>query len=452
MRGLPGKLKYDFFTYVFVPFRLRSGNSDTFCEALVSQPSCQWRINDKIPGYLFRFVTNKIQGKNSSCCVHFVLDPDADVFKPKYQRVSRHPETVDVDPLGRYTIRLLGMELFCFSTNVCLLAVKVGFDSSDPDYLINGCYRLKFVEKTRYRTESAKEERTLLDLVKMQIEGTEAVCRPEFFYYTGNQDKSLNQNTAFLFSFWYLAQPRDFDEDMHYLCNAMGRRFHLVCTPQQLEAEKFQIVKHVCWGVTGQAAVCIAQHIDGENFVENTLPGNIDTNYLFMFVYLLHQKYTLYHFMMQIDTELHHNINKLEQYQEELIRFKKDFVYARISETPQYQLLYQKCVTAFALEEMYEDVEEPLSMIDDMETKRREKSDDFKNILLAALGLLGLYSAIVDGDAFGDMLVTLFDKPDRIPQMLMTHLPHVVLFVLIAALLVYIVWSFIRNRKRSEHD
>lgn len=62
-----------------------------------------------------------------------------------------------------------------------------------------------------------------------------------------------------------------------------------------------------------------------------------------MYILLLHQKYALYMFLMKVDSGDCKNcgdsgkyMDELEKYRKELYEFEADFVFACVTEVPQY--------------------------------------------------------------------------------------------------------------------
>ena len=87
---------------------------------------------------------------------------------------------------------------------------------------------------------------------------------------------------------------------------------------KQREREKFSVVKNIIWGISPEAAVCIA--------------------------------------CPEMDTG--------------------DFVYYRVTEVPQYQNLYDRLADIFSLKDMFEDVREPLLTL--AEVRRMELKNSRK--------------------------------------------------------------------------
>ena len=108
---------------------------------------------------------------------------------------------------------------------------------------------------------------------------------------------------------------------------------------------------------------------------------------------------------------------------------------ATISEIEQYQNLYSRINKAFALDEMYTDVEEPLQKLDEQQKRVKENAEhrreNLMNIVLAVIAVLSIFSALKDSfDYLGDPL----------------NIPHLTFFfgflafvgiVVIAAIIIY---------------
>ena len=450
------------FTYVFIPFRVNKNTVSEFGSDLTSQGNENvWECADYHPDYMFRFVTNKIDGcDGTKRCFHYVLrKDDRKIFQKKIIAFPDSPRTASESRWGRYELYIANMEIFCFSTGVGLLIIKVFIDNEDSRYLINATYHLKFAAKTLYCFEDAEKEKfTLLELGKSMISHIDENHQPQFFYYLNPIDDKANTNTnttAFILN--YICKPRSgkYEYELLHLSNAVSDDFLLV---QDKNNDIFQISEDVLWQVTDQAAVCIGISQEKESFIKRVLPKNISKSYLFMFTYLLHQKYMLYHLLMQIDTDINNDLKRLEEYQEELVSFKQFFVFSRISDTPQYQKLYEKCAEAFSLSEMYDDVEEPLAMLEtvlqkketqfrEQEEARQEKRNRTMDLLLAALGFLGVWSAFVDAGQFGDLINEMLHSSD-IKSLFFSHIPHLLFYVLILLLVIFIPIRYFMNRKK----
>ena len=189
--------------------------------------------------------------------------------------------------------------------------------------------------------------------------------------------------------------------DLFYLRHCYNETFvYAEENDTRAEEEICSFANNIYWGVTSEASACIAI-TDANNcdFIQNAFSKNFKSTYLLMYVLLLHQKYTLYHFITRIGRGEQNNLKKLEKYREELYAFETDYMFSRITEVPQYQLLYEQISRAFSLNELYNDVHEPIQELRDLRISSHDKK---LNLALAALSLLSCASALSDGFAFID--------------------------------------------------
>lgn len=116
------------------------------------------------------------------------------------------------------------------------------------------------------------------------------------------------------------------------------------------EKEIFIPSKDTTWGISPEAAVCLVCPKHGsEKFLRETFYKNFNAQYLFMYIFLLHQKYVLYMFLTKIGIGIYNDLGTLEEYRQELYEFETDFVFSCVTEVPQYQKLYDRMTEAFSL-------------------------------------------------------------------------------------------------------
>ena len=113
---------------------------------------------------------------------------------------------------------------------------------------------------------------------------------------------------------------------------------------------------------------------------------------------------------------------------------------------PQYQELYDKILNAFALKEMYIDVNEPLKTLDEIQRQKAEElqNNNEKSLTrtLAVLSLLSVFSALVDSFDFIREFGSLMTWSSMI-----INIVQIVLVVMILTILVYVVIKVVNPRK-----
>ena len=455
------------FSYIFIPFRIREEDApllDVRCDK-----SDNWNREQDSLRYLLRYVANKIDGRDGAArCRHYLLTGGCDVIGNVCTAYRKAKHTITEGREGRFELTPQRIDLFTFSTGICLASVMVELGSADIEYQINARYHLKYAGRTKYSSPVRKGSFSMFDIVAECLSPVTEGMEPEYLFYTAHSNE-----LSFVLTYLDADRTESTAEDMAYLRNCFARSYFISRDPKKDEEESYIITSEVSWGLTDQSVICLG-HMDGGNpgFIEKVFPNNVKQQYLFMFVFLLHQKYALYNFMTQIDTELRSNLDQLEKYKERLGDFKTYFVFSRISETPQYQGLYEKVCRAFALEKMYEDVNEPLEMLGEIIRKRelkrraeeeereREKEAERANrenrlgLLLAMLSLLGIYSAFADAEQFAATIMkalSYIGVPGNLCGPIAVII-RVIFFLSIVVLAVYIIANMLKTREKKRKN
>ena len=462
--------QFDNTSILFLPFRVNPNLFDMIAEAFSSS---SWWEEDKIDlRYFFRFVANKVDGSDGrNRCRHYVISERKKQSSAAFTGVCERFTDVDYPVsrwfLGRFSVVVENMELFLFSTGVCLLTIRLSQKDADERSLVNARAVIRKVAVTQYRTGEEETPFTLLELARESVSEVAAEYDAEFFYYT------IPKNTiAYMMTLYYHEERLD-DMLLLYLQDNASLNHRLSEERKESHLNKICITEPLVWAVSDQSAICVCSSFGNDSFLKRTFPKNFKKEYQYMFAFLLHQKFMLYSFLMQIDTELENNIEKLEEYKKRLSDFKTYFVFSRISEVINYQLLYSEVSEAFSLERMYEDVEEPLEMLDRILLREAEKSKVLQNIreeqaekkrgerenrlnlALAALSLVEIVSAFTDaGDLSSKLADAYMDAQaegvfGRLVLLWKTHPLHAVLWGFLALLIVGVVVKLIVSRRRE---
>ena len=142
---------YDNTSYVFLPFCYDKPESFLpLVQAL--KDSGQWAITHDEITYMLKYVADKIDSRNSdSCrCFHFTLTDAgrAQLPIPTADTWCRIDSKNEGEPT-RYRFQLGKIQLYCFSTRVCIIAIQLKFEQSDPLWVSSSQYHLKKVFRTQ---------------------------------------------------------------------------------------------------------------------------------------------------------------------------------------------------------------------------------------------------------------------------------------------------------------
>lgn len=421
-------------SYVFLPFSYH--NREQFLAlAEYYEQSGSWNLQHDEIRYLFRFVAEKMDStRRDDCrCFHYTLSPEARLNKgfadvDSWYVTERHSFN---DQEIRFRFQIPDLELFCFSTGVCILLFKLHFAVNDPYYIASAQYYLKKVSRERITveddgadgltengdarpagTEGGQAKRTagqaereggwtILGLAKNLMKESSLKFGADFFFYAFENTERANMLTCL-----EVEPKEDYSNELFFLRRCYTDGFQYVKDSKAEEQEVFRTSRDILWGVSPEAAICLTMP-DGskrKEFFTDTFYVNFSRQYLYMYVLLLHRKYTLYMLLTKIGVGMYNDIDRLEAYRNELYEFETDFVFSRVTEVQQYQMLYDHLEKVHYLKKLYEDVREPLVSLSEVrrqEFEKKEKErDDTTNYVLIVLAFFGIFSALIDSFDF----------------------------------------------------
>ena len=147
------------------------------------------------------------------------------------------------------------------------------------------------------------------------------------------------------------------------------------------------------WGFTPESFACLTTYGKSQKkpYVMHEFRDHFRFQYQFVYVLLLHQKYYYYLLLSEIGSPAS-DIDSLRQHQEKLQRFNANFTFSRITEVAQYQQVYQAGATVMGLEQLKQDVREPLEQLI---TAQEKQAADKQEINMRYITLFGIVIALV---------------------------------------------------------
>lgn len=441
-------VKYNNIIYVFMPFRFDDiedvfNNAKERCSD-VEDPIWKNGAND-IKSYFFKFLTDKIKeprGDNPDrrCCIHlavkekitdknkFMLADDwedtlekqseilglsmSDKFRLNLNRTSSlkvlYPNK-DIDLLFHFD----SFRLSIFKTGIGIVSLGLVFDSNDPEdwalaeNLLKNAYNLHFYKDgtTNYNyMQFITFANTLVNSAKVSSKND---LKFRFF----SPHPRANLLSLFIVE---NAELPDIEKTHYYLGNGYNKGFMYPGAGKTGGCQFFGD-PNLRWGVSNEIVSCLVQpnlHPDARDYIYNDFYFKFRHGYLFMYVWLLHQKYALYSFLTDISVKNlasadPDNSEELKNYKQRFAEFEANYDFARIAEVPQYQIPYDTVSRQFALKTMYEDVKEPLKALENLvreeEEHIKEKEQKAATRIATALSffaILSVFSAYIDSYEF----------------------------------------------------
>lgn len=371
-----------------------------FCCSLTKDSG--WDTVENEIRYLHKFVSDKLanHGNKFTNACHLRLKPEfaekagIHMNNCKYSTAPQKykGETVTFD------FYILDVQLFCFNTTVCILAIQIRFADNDPFRIAAAQYYLRKISKECITVTSANGRTT----EKNFIEIAERLFRPQidvfdldFFFYASPGTERAN-----FFTYIDVPEKKDYSEELFYLkwCYNDGFVYDELCS---YNGDDYVASSNTVWGISPSAAVCLVNRGNNQReFIEKTFQTNFQNQYLHTYILLLHQKYTMYLFLTKLSTNLGDDLELMEDYKRRLYEFESQYMFSYISDVPQYQKFYEKTEAAFLLKTMFQDVQEPLSRLSEIQRQNSDEAqrryDHRINTALTTLSLLTVVSALTD--------------------------------------------------------
>lgn len=386
------------FSYIFIPFALEDADRfGDFYRSLQSDDGWE-QVDDEIR-YLHRYVSDKL-----------VTQPDGTVnaFRFRLKEDCTQAQSVQLGSglyrtgakkfrgeSVRFEFTVANAQLFAFNTSVCMLAFQLQFTNDDPFHIAAAEYHLRKITTEKIHPADG-EAVSFVDISRKVLQRQAAKFKLDFFFYAAPRNERANFLT-------YIDVPRqaDYDRELFYLKWCYNDEFEYDTTSCEDGSENYIAAASTVWGVSPSAAVCLVNR-DGKErqFLENVFQKNFQKQYLMTYVLLLHQKYTMYLFLTKLCIDIEGKLAELENYKRRLYMFETRYMFSQISEVPQYQRFYTKVKQAFAMDDMFHDVQEPLAQLAEMQQQALDKAQqaDEKrlNATLTILSFLTVVSALTD--------------------------------------------------------
>ena len=435
---------YRNFSYFFIPFSLR--NQDCFNDFVqdIEESGCWKTVREKLT-YMFRFVADKLSctDPEDRRVVHYYLD-EKDPGVQTMELVNRWFCTTPLAYRGEKTgfrFLLRDVQLFAFSTGVCILAIRVRFDSSDPYRVAAAQYYLKKVSNRIVLPEGSTEKTSILELSKRTMSGLIEEYGMDFFFYANEDTERAN-----FLTFLEVPTQESYTRELFFLKWAYHDQFNYCEAADDAAKENYVASDDVVWGITSSAAVCLTCPDRGRGgFLRGMFVRNFQEQYLFIYAFLLHQKYVMYMFLTRIGVGMKNDQAMLERYKKELYEFETDFIFSHVTEVPQYQRLYERIERAFALKEMFRDVHEPIRSLAEMRNRAAEEEqneyDSRMNQALNTLSWLTVVTALLD-------IVGVSDGVEKLLGEDATLWIQGIGFALVAGISLNFAIRMLRNRKK----
>lgn len=437
--------KHNNIVYVFVPFRFDDIDGVmAAAKARCREGDAVWEDGSKdVRSYFFKYLTKKISvvgdgGLDCRCCIHLSakernlsrdrVRPDDEWKKILLAQEGalgfsmedgfwlRQPSYMDdTQQKEDFRFRVDSLKLTVFGTGIGLVSFGIVLDNADPMKMAAAEFLLKLsIEELNRKSdywkrnaivqmEGAQDRTDFATVARSVLDSAIGLKNGKFNFYS----QKPRGNLLSVFFAGESDEGNDFDKELYYLGNGYGVGFMYPGKGNDANCQ-FLGDPNVRWCVSNEIACCLVRpdmYPPAKGFICGSFYYKFRREYLFMYIWLLHQKYALYAFLTDISANglsvaSREKADALRNYKRRFTEFEANYVFARVTEVPQYQQLYDAVSNQFALGAMYKDVKEPLVALDDLAGDRETRAQNGIALVLGIMALLGIFSAYIDSFDF----------------------------------------------------
>lgn len=165
---------------------------------------------------------------------------------------------------------------------------------------------------------------------------------------------------------------------------------------------KFEPYTYIQWRGCQSVMACIANNAAAaensaatEYFVKSFLPQAIRNDYLYMYILLLLQRYTLLYFIGEM-TRAGDN-KALQEIYNEMLNFKQSVSFNVVSNELTYQNIYNEMMRVLDINNLFEDINDLSEKVMSQDEKRQEGAMNNLSLVLAIMGIAEIVPTVFQG-------------------------------------------------------
>ena len=140
----------------------------------------------------------------------------------------------------------------------------------------------------------------------------------------------------------------------------------------------------------------------GDTYLHKLKLQSLETDYYFMYLLLLNQKYSAIEYIRKVSESLDSNTKAVEALNRRIVMLKNTFSFNVVSDDSIVQNIYSKMYSVLEIRNLLEDVIENEAQMELLQKAKHMQDDRLSNKYLLGISLLSLFSALIDAAAFFD--------------------------------------------------
>lgn len=300
---------------------------------------------------------------------------------------------LDKSLVENFNFTVSEMSVYCFDTGVGIATLHIPYDSSVEDHeLVNVCSALRCsVEHSLKNFGRAVvrdgNETYLGNFVGENLTEIFGASFSMFAHSNDNSQRRIDMFTAALC---------EKDTSCNDMCSCDRLCYRLANTIDDrdknlsvAEEHLYRQQEYIRWGFSKRGCGVVANltgEVNSDGFLENRWFASLQSNYFYLYIMVLHQKYAIYNYLNTVAAD---NEKKLVRvHQERLIDFNAKYVFSIVSDEFFIQRVYRRMKKENDVDDVYLDLQDELKRLFEYSKMKSEESNEVKNDRLNIISVL----------------------------------------------------------------
>jgi hypothetical protein len=399
----------------FKPF-VQAMNSHTLWEA--TDPKKAWA------GYLFRYASEI--NKNKDLFVSYTLKDPTKLNVYMFQEEMAAEEMPHIDEV----------RCSCFGTGVGFIEFWVSYSGWSAEKIANFSYMFKKAT-SKCNKELPDHQRALYDVAQDLLPKEQ---KSQLFFSSSARFKY----ECSCFHFIHLDQEIPDEASLKATLYRLSRSYRndMPTSAESAYDMTYEAGAGDYWSGCSEGLANIVYDFRSDKstksdyYLHNLKLQRLQTDYYFMYLLLLNQKYAAVEYIRMVSQSLEGNTKAVESLNKRIVLLKNTFSFNVISDDSIVQNIYSKMYAVLDIRNLLEDVIENEKQLEFLQKAKHMNDDRLSNKYLLGISILSLFSALIDSASF-------FDRVDSI-QPISTILS---LICVLSILMLCVVWAVKSVRK-----
>jgi len=295
---------------------------------------------------------------------------------------------------NNYEFIISEFHVFCFDTGVGIFSMHIPYDTDiEEDTLVNTCSVLRCCAEHQKpengRSVSCDGLETYLSTLAQ--EELSSLLGNSFLLFDHFNDNSLRRIDMFSA---VLCDKKTEDDDLKpfdMLCYRLANAYDNRDKSLVLHEKDFyrQHDDYTRWSFSKRGCSVVA-NLTGieltDTFLENRWFFSVRSNYFYLYLMVLHQKYAIYNYLNRVAADTQKVYLKFNQ--EALIEFNSKYIFSIVSDEQFIQSTYLRMKEVNNVDEVYSDLEDELKRLFEYSQLKNDEVNEVRNNKLNIISLI----------------------------------------------------------------